>query len=382
MRVMLFIFVVCPALAWCGMAGGVTSAHSRLAQPVRDLRAIRKGDKVTLTWSQPREITEGQPTPGALGVTKVCRSILAAPPDSSRPFNSVTACGESVGELRPRAAAAKPAGASNDKVTLQFIDTLSEKIQRASPLQFAIYRVEVQDEHGRSTGFSNPAAVTLAPTVSPEGLHFQLDVRGVYLIWTQSSENQAPSLQFDYRVYRREKGSAKAVAVSYLRAVMHQRGENRWSAVDRDIEWEKSYSYWLVPVTTVYSGTHQLLAEVEGDDSQPVEVVAHDVFPPAPPEGLLAVASEIPNERFVDLIWAPNIEKDVAGYNVYRREEAGPETDAKNGTPERINSAPITMLSFHDTGVDAGHKYFYSISAVDLRGNESAKSQESAEVKP
>jgi len=380
MKLMFFALVLCAMPAWCGVTGGVKSASSRWAQPVRDLRAVRKGGKVTLTWSQPRAITDAQPAGRSLGVMKVCRSMLATPPDSSELLNSVTACGESVGEIRPRTGAVKLVGENSGKTTLQFIDTLSEKIE--GPSQFAVYSVEVQDDRGRSAGFSNPAAVSLAPTVPPEALHFQLDVRGVYLIWTQGTENQIPSLQFDYRVYRREKGSAKDFAVSYLRAVIHQRGENRWSAVDRDVEWEKSYSYRVVPVTRVYSETHQLLAEVEGDDSQPVEVVAHDVFPPAPPEGLLAVPSEIPNEKFVDLIWAPNTEKDIAGYNVYRREEGGQEADPKNGKPERINSAPITMLSFHDTGVVSRHKYFYSVSAVDLRGNESPKSQETAEVKP
>jgi hypothetical protein len=383
---MFFVLVLWATLAWCGVpggvAGGIKSASSPWAQPVRDLRAVRKGNKVTLTWSQPPTITDAQPAGRGLGVMKVCRSILATPPDSLRPVNPITACAQSVGEVRPRAAAAMPAGESHGKTRLQFIDTLSEQVEGAGASQFAVYSIEVEDGRGRSAGFSNPAAVSLAPTVPPEALHFQLDVRGVYLIWTQDTENQTPSLQFDYRVYRREKGSAKGVAVSYLRAVIHQRGENRWSAVDRDIEWEKSYSYWVVPVTRVYSESHQLLAEVEGDDSQPVEVVAHDVFPPAPPEGLLAVPSEIPNEKFVDLIWAPNTEKDIAGYNVYRREEAAPEVDPKNGKPERINSAPVTMLSFHDGGVAARHKYFYSISAVDLRGNESAKSQETAEVKP
>lgn len=369
--------VFCTVPAWCGIPGGVIPSSSRLARPVHDLRAVRKGDKVTLSWSQPQG---AQPAGRPWGVMKVCRSIVPTPPDSSILMNPITSCAQPVGEVRPRAAAAKTAGKSNGKIRLQFIDTLSEEAEGTS--QFAVYSIEAQDDRGRSAGFSNPAAVSLAPMAPAEGLHLQLDVRGVYLIWTQNTENQTPSLEFDYRIYRREKDSPTRVAVSYLRAVIHQRGENRWTAVDRDIEWEKSYSYWVVPVTRVYSESHQLLAEVEGDDSQPVEVVAHDVFPPAPPEGLLAVPSEIPNDKFVDLIWAPNSEKDVAGYNVYRREQAGQEADPKNGKPERINSAPITMLSFHDTGVSAGRKYFYSVSAVDLRGNESAKSQETAEVKP
>jgi fibronectin type 3 domain-containing protein len=98
--------------------------------------------------------------------------------------------------------------------------------------------------------------------------------------------------------------------------------------------------------------------------------VTHNVFPPAVPERLLAMVSELPGKKFVDLLWSPNMEKDVAGYQIYRRQA--------DGKVERINSAPITMLSFQDTNVAAGSKYFYSISAVDIRGNESPRSSEVA----
>lgn len=40
------------------------------------------------------------------------------------------------------------------------------------------------------------------------------------------------------------------------------------------------------------------------------------------------------------------------------------------------------MLSFQDTNVLAPHKYFYTISAVDIRRNESARSPETSPVVP
>ena len=86
------------------------------------------------------------------------------------------------------------------------------------------------------------------------------------------------------------------------------------------------------------------------------------------------MASEIPDKKFVDMVWAPNAENDVAEYRIYRKEEGGELT--------RIGTAPATMLSYHDTNVVAGHKYFYAISAVDLRGNESRKTPETTEVTP
>ena len=205
----------------------------------------------------------------------------------------------------------------------------------------------------------------------------------MYLIWTEDTDNQAPLLEFDYRIYRQEKGSLARVAIPYVRATIYQREENRWSGIDPTIEWEKNYTYWVAPVTRVYSeNPRKMVAEVEGDDSEPVELTTHDVFAPARPGGLLAVASEIPTVKFVDLIWSPNGESDVAGYNIYRREGVDGQGDAQGGKPERIKTVPFSMVSFHDTDVVAGRKYFYSISAVDLRGNESPRSEETAEVSP
>ena len=68
----------------------------------------------------------------------------------------------------------------------------------------------------------------------------------------------------------------------------------------------------------------------------------------------------------------PNAERDISGYNVYRRDEYG--------QAERINSVPRTTLSFQDTNAALAHTYLYSISAVDKGGNESARSQESPAV--
>jgi fibronectin type 3 domain-containing protein len=247
------------------------------------------------------------------------------------------------------------------------------------PSQFASSTQELQwvrHNHGRRAGSSNRAAVPLAPVLPAKNLHSELDARGVYLIWETEEEPESRSslVKFDYRIYRREKGSSKRIAVSYLRAVIHTPDGERWSAVDMDIDWEKTYLYTVTPVTRMYSQEGHLIAEIEGDDPAPLEVTTHDVFAPAVPEGLLPIVGHISEKKFVDLIWSPNKEKDLSGYNVYRRKE--------NGQPARVNSLPITMVSFQDVNLPAGHKFFYCISAVDVRGNESAKSPEATAVVP
>ena len=107
----------------------------------------------------------------------------------------------------------------------------------------------------------------------------------------------------------------------------------------------------------------------------PAEVFTKDIYPPAQPVGLQAVFSSVGQKPFVDLTWAPNSETDVAGYNVFRRSawrrmaEAEPEAGAGAVVPRRDSVQP-------------GTRYEYSVSAVDLRGNESPRSAETSEEVP
>jgi fibronectin type 3 domain-containing protein len=89
---------------------------------------------------------------------------------------------------------------------------------------------------------------------------------------------------------------------------------------------------------------------------------------------LQAVFSGVGQQPFIDLTWAPNTDADLAGYNVYRREEGG--------QPVKINTELVKTPAFRDTNVQSDQTYFYSVSAVDLRGNESRRSEETSESVP
>jgi hypothetical protein len=105
---------------------------------------------------------------------------------------------------------------------------------------------------------------------------------------------------------------------------------------------------------------------VEGDASMPSCFIPVDMFPPAPPVRLVAVA----DEGGISLIWEPNAEPDVAGYLVLR----GEPTDA---TLQPLTPTPVTEARFRDTHISAGKKYVYAVVALDSRlpfGNISAES--------
>jgi fibronectin type 3 domain-containing protein len=144
--------------------------------------------------------------------------------------------------------------------------------------------------------------------------------------------------------------------------------------VDHNFEWEKTYAYRLTIVTLLTIAADNTQAEVEGDDTPSVNVFAHDTFPPAVPGGLQAVASEPGDLPSVDLVWAPNTDTDLAGYNVYRTGDTAPWS--------KLNTDLVRAPAFRDQKVQAGKTYHYSVSAVDLRGNESEHSPDAIETVP
>jgi len=103
------------------------------------------------------------------------------------------------------------------------------------------------------------------------------------------------------------------------------------SFLDQTIEWEKTYFY-RGAVVTVVEAARKNAPEVEGDDSPEVKIFAHDVFPPAVPGGLQAVFSGPGQPPFIDLIWTPVSDADLAGYNIYRHEAGVAALKFESGT--------------------------------------------------
>ncbi|MGH9581133.1 MAG: hypothetical protein ACRD2R_09070 [Terriglobales bacterium] len=343
-------------LAGCALPSAPQPPSLRLPRPVTDLEAARKGDKVHLSWTPPVQTTDGESIREA-GMFRVCR---ATPVDS---FNHCF-------ELPAPVAEAK--GAPPPRAT--FADELSAELQSRSALGYAEYAVETLNARGRGSGPSNHVRVPLAPTLEPPAsLRAAVGPEGITLFWRgRLHQHELPALRHRYRISRRAPGIVLPVVVGEV--LLGQSPDA--SLVDRNFEWEKTYLY-RVSVVSVIPRENQPPIEVEGADSAEVEVFVHDAFPPAVPAGVEAVYSGSAQRLFVDLTWSPGTEADLAGYYVYRR-------SAANGTasPRRLNAELVTTPAFRDPDVEPGTQYLYSVSAVDLRGNESEKSVEAEEAVP
>lgn len=356
-------FLLCTLVIFltaCGTPGAPQPPSLRLPTPVEDLKAVRQGDRVRLTWTAPKETTDRTAFRGA-ATARICRSYR------TQPVGQTTfAC--------PSKAADVPSLPGQQAT---FTDDLTHLL-RDPTHDFVTYNVEVMNDRERSAGPSNAATIFLAPSMaSPEKVAGRLESDGIVIEWTGVAPPAPRSLRtnYFYRVLRTPASPASGNRGGAEARVGETPAQPGPAAVrDRNFVWEQGYSYRVLGVTQVLSRDGKLLAEFEGRSAAPVEVNARDVFAPDRPQGLQAVYSGVETQRSIDLTWTPSEDTDLAGYNVYRREggnEAG-----------RVNKELVTTPSYRDPEVQAGKTYFYVVTAVDTRGNESTSSAPADEKVP
>ena len=340
----------------CAAPGAPQPPSLRLPVAVDNLAGARKGNRVVLTWSPPTETTDHQtmrwPT-----TTRLCRVLNQFPSNT---------CGEVVREIKSvELVSAKP---SARRPVVSFEDVLPASLIAAN--NQATYAVEVMNQHGRSAGLSNQIRVSLVATVPPPAeFRATLDAQGPLLEWNaQASPMSAADISYRLRIYRRLSGKSE---FSLVGEQPYRLGEEE--ARDTNFEWGQEYDYKIASLTLV-AVPGRPAVEVEGADSPTVHLATRDIFPPAVPSGLQAVFSSVGQKPFIDLTWAPNTERDLAGYIVYRRTAAS--------SFVAVSTAPVQAPAWRDNDVRRGEKYYYTVAAVDLRGNQSAQSVPAEESVP
>ena len=334
-----------------------------IPQPVPDLRAARKADQVTLAWTLPVHTTDNMNV-RHIGVTHICRRQDSPLVDCKDPVQELT-----VAQLNP--VTIQPARDEKHPAERQVSahDAIGADGQN-DPTGYFSYAVETLNQRGRSAGLSNQVRVPIAPTLAPPAdLKAEVSAHGVTLTWSAIPPPNTPELKHLYRIYRRDVAS-KTDAVA---GEVPVESTAEPTLVDGGFQWGRTYAYRATVVTVVKSESLGV-AQVEGTDSAAVEVKPVDVYPPAAPTGLQAVYSGAGQQPFIDLTWTANSDPDLVGYNVYRHEQ---------GTePVKVNREPLKSPAYRDSAVAAGKRYFYSVTAVDARGNESGRSPETSESTP
>ncbi len=349
-------------LLGCGVPGIPKPPSLDLPEPVTDLRAVRKGDSVYLDWTVPAETTDRLAVRHP-GPTRICRNKDAGMSECVNPVGEIA-----VSQLPGSSSSqSKPA----TKIETNYTDNLPRPLLVENPAARIFYAISVLNRNGRSAGISNVVNVPAAPALPPPAdFQAQVSADGVVLSWSRVPlAPETPGLRHVYRVYRRAEGGDADTVVGELSVD----ASSATRIVDHSFEWEKTYLYRATTVTLIRENGNPE-AQFDGDDTPVMKVFAHDVFAPAVPSGLQAVFSGVGQQPFIDLIWAPDTDADLAGYNVFRHETGSP--------PVEINSELVKTPAFRDMNIAPGKTYVYSVSAVDVRGNESDQSQDASEAVP
>lgn len=176
-----------------------------------------------------------------------------------------------------------------------------------------------------------------------------------------TAEDRETNLHWDpvdsadgYRIYRKQEGNEFGdVPIAVV-------GSNEISYRDTGLSSGQVYYYMVRSIRR--AGRTWL----EGPGSGEISLIPKDLTPPVPPQGLLA----FPLAAGIELSWQRNIEPDLLGYFVYRR-------DRGEGEYRRLNKFPLEAPIYIDRTVILGKFYEYAVTAVDrsTQRNESAFSE-------
>jgi len=357
-----FLLSILAGAAGCGAPGEPVPPSPPVPQAISDLAAKQSGDAVLLTFAMPAKSTLAERLPQT-PTFEVLRGHLRADgapdPKSFRVVDTVP-------------------GALVSRYTqgglVRFFDPVSPDDPLRKSGQSFIYRVRTLISPKHPSAVSKDASVLLYPVPEPiPSLDVSVTEQGVELSWRppqRTSSGEALPAVTEYHVYRGELNPASPGATladhpqGLWKSPLMQLGVTHTPDYrDSGFDYEKTYAYVVRSVVDSPGGP------LESSDSGQAVVTPKDTFPPAAPQDLVVAAQPgpAPGTAVVELSWSINLEPDLAGYRVYRNNQQGSRGTLL--TPDLLRSP-----SYRDTSVEVGQHYWYTVTAVDRSGNESAPS--------
>lgn len=298
-------------LAGCGYVGPALPPALNIPKPVTDLRTEVVGEKLIVHFTPPARTTEDVPIAELRGITLY---VGRAEAEFSRDRWSAAANRYQVDVTKP-------------DVELPAAPFAGQQL---------VVGLRTTGRTGKESDWSNLDLLTVAsPLQQPIRSVFTNLPDALQLKWT----GNAPR----YRVSRVGDGKLETLAET-----------DAAEYVDRAVVMGTRYEYVIVGM----AGEKQQSVPSERFAFTPM-----DVFAPAVPSGLTAVASG----RSVDLSWTRSADDDLAGYNLFR---------AVGDGPFEALAQKVPLPAFTDAKVESGKRYRYVVSAVDAVGNDSARSNE------
>jgi hypothetical protein len=364
--VLSFLFpmlVFSSVLSGCGAPGEPYERKPPTPMAVTDLTAMQAGNDVVLTFSLPEQAVDRRPLQQNPSI-EIYRDIETVS-DNGRPHVVAT--------VIPTVLVTIPAAMVDSYVEqgrFRYRDTLHSEDFTKHPDGMAVYYVRTNLRETKPSERSNSVSLRIYPSaVRITDLKIEVTPAAIVLSWTPPEKTIAgatPSITV-YHVYRGVPGSAAPSSPGTKLPLAKIADVPAPPFQDTQFEFGVTYVY------SVRSVTQYPNAALESTDSNLAEVSPRDTFPPGAPQEL--VVALVPGQANVpahlELSWAISSETDIAGYNVYRSEQEG--TQGLRITGDSAQNLLLTP-AFSDMNVQPGHRYFYSVTAVDHAGNESPAS--------
>jgi hypothetical protein len=329
-------------LAGCANPGPPRPPSLHLPQPVSDLSAKRVGDVVELRFTAPWRSTDKLPLRGTTESGAICRELE---------HQGCIIVGQSMN--------AAIAGTSGGHNIVVWHDALPAELTTGTP-RWMGYRVEFFNASGHSAGKSDAAyAIAGAAPQRVTGLRAEGSRLGVVLRWDSANA------QGDVAVKREDLSPKKKPAKNDTVLLAAHASGDVSSTLDTSAKPNVPYRYSAVRELRVTLGGNTLTMQSEESDAVPFTL--QQVYPPPAPTALTADGYAKDATYAVDLIWQPvdeaGLVTKLAGFNVYRSEG-----DVK----AKLNATPVPVPAFHDASAKSSTAYTYSVTAVDVQGNESS----------
>ncbi len=231
-------------------------------------------------------------------------------------------------------------------------DSLADILKSERETSELGYAVVTVRRNGLRSEISNVATIKpVLPPAAPENLLAIPEANRVCLSWQPPPPGKAEVL--GYKVYRRR-----------LEEDDYGRPLNSEPSAGTDYA-DTTAAYGSVYVYTV-TAVPKDHPNSEGPPAIQFGIRYDDVYPPP----AVTRVDALPEQTLVRLHWSPVEAPDLAGYEVFRSENGGPE--------RRLNDQPLTESSFVDSPVEVGKTYSYRVRSVDKAGNASEPSPSAA----
>ena len=355
-----FLFSISLVSAGCGAPGDPVPPTPPIPTAIKDLAARQAGDGVQLSFTLPSSSVSGEKL-SAPPAVEILRGNVK--PDGSADAKSLRVVYTIPGAL-----------VENYRTDgrVNFIVPIAPVEIKSHPGAMVVCVVRTRTSRKRASADSNVASVRVFPVPAAiSSIEARVTESTVELTWpvpTATGAGEIVSSIIGYRIYRSEiHPEVRSSSPQELPPGKPEAHAELLASSETNSYRDTSAAFDHTYVYTVRSIIQVDANELESSDSQPVTVTPRDTFPPVAPQGLVAavIPGAAPGAVVVDLSWSINLETDLAGYRVYKSEQ-------ENARGQPLTPDLLPTPAVRDTSVQPGHRYWYTVTAVDRSGNESA----------